>query len=101
MDVKQVLAGRPSFLPPARLYRPGLLWIGDDRCHVTSKPGRLQHTGELGRLIAPRWTLLRARFVLPTQLSVHTPHPPAQRTRTCWWVRFACPTSLSPSFLRD
>ena len=53
MDVKQVLAARPSFLPPARLYRPGLLWIGDDRCHVTSKPGRLQHTGELGRLIAP------------------------------------------------
>ena len=77
MDVKQVLAARPSFLPPARLYRPGLLWIGDDRCHVTSKPGRLQHTGELGRLIAPRWTLLRARFVLPTQLSVPTPptHP--------------------------
>ena len=27
----------------------------------------------------------------------HTPHPPTQRARTCWWVRFACPTSLSPS----
>ena len=77
MDVKQVLAARPSFLPPARLYRPGLLWIGDDRCHVTSQPGRLQHTGELGRLIAPRSTLLRARFdsCPPSFRCPHPTHP--------------------------